>query len=200
MKRSFVVLALLVSAAACGSDPKVVVRASLEEGGTPIQDLPVQLLPYDRQVLLDSLAKAADDPEPTLPQEVLQQQQALVADSAAVFQRGDSTLIRWRAARAQVLGQLAAFRKAHSAWADSAYKDFPEVAKNAAAARQRSEASDTTDTSGRAEMEAELGQYWVYARYILPNSQLEWNLPVTLAGDSLVVALTRGNAKEKPLD
>ncbi len=75
MKRQFVVLALLACAAACGTDPKVVVRASLTPGGEPIADLPVQLLPYDREELLDSLAEAADDPEPALPQEVLQEQQ-----------------------------------------------------------------------------------------------------------------------------
>lgn len=200
MKKAFVVLALLASAAACGSDPKVVVQASLEPGGAPVRDLPVQLLPYDRQAILDSLGRAYDEPEPELPQEVLQRQQALLADSAAVFQRNDSTVVLWRSVRAEIAAQLAAYRKAHSAWADSAYKDFPEAAQAAVAARELSEATDTTDASGRAELPGDLGQYWIYARYILPSSQLEWNVPVTLAGDSLKVELTRRNAKEKPLD
>ena len=198
MKRHFVVLALL-AAAACGTDPKVVVHASLQEGGAPITDLPVQLLPYDRQALIDSLGKAADDPEPELPQEVLQQQEALQAEAAAVRQRGDTAVARWNAARRALSAQLAAHQRARAAWADSAYKDFPEVAKAAAAAKELSEASDTTDASGRAELPAEEGQYWVYARYVLPDTELEWNVRMTHTGDSTVVPLTRANAKERPL-
>ena len=200
MKRKFVVLALLVSAAACGTDPKVVVRASLTPGGAPIADLPVQLLPYDREELLDSLGKAADDPEPELPQEVLQQQQALAAESASVREKGDTALARWNAQRRAVAAALSAHRRARAAWADSAYKDFPEAAAAAAAARELSEAADTTDAAGRAEMEAEEGQYWVYARYILPDVELEWNVRMTLTGDSTVVPLTRANARERPVD
>ncbi|HEX8361398.1 MAG TPA: hypothetical protein VF613_14890 [Longimicrobium sp.] len=199
MKRHLVMLALLAAAAACGTDPKVVVRASLEPGGAPISDLPVQLLPYDRDALIDSLGKAADDPEPELPQEVLQQQQALQAEAAAVRQKGDTALARWNAARRALSAQLAAHQRARAAWADSAYKDFPEVAKAAATARELSEAADTTDASGRAELPADEGQYWVYARYVLPETELEWNVRMTHTGDSTIVPLTRANAKEKPL-
>ena len=199
MKRKFVVLALLVSAAACGTDPKVVVRASLTPGGEPISDLPVQLLPYDRQELLDSLAKAADDPEPKLPQEVLQQQQALQAEAAAVRLKGDTALARWNTQRRLLKARADSVQRARALWADSAYKDFPEVAKNAALAKELSEVSDTTDATGRAELPAEEGQYWVYARYILPDVELEWNIRMTHTGDSTIVPLTRANAKEKPL-
>ena len=199
MKRKFVVLALVASAAACGTDPKVVVRATLTPGGAPIADLPVQLLPYDREELLDSLGRAADDPEPELPQEVLQLQQALSAESASVAQKGDTALARWTAQRRQVAAQTAATQRARAAWADSAYKDFPEVARAAAAARELSEAADTTDQTGRAELAAEEGQYWVYARYILPDVELEWNVKMTLTGDSAIVPLTRANAKARAL-
>jgi hypothetical protein len=199
MKRQFVVLALLALAAACGTDPKVVVRASLTPGGEPIADLPVQLLPYDREELLDSLANAADDPEPALPQEVLQQQQELAAESASVRQKGDTAVARWNAQRRAIAAQVAANTRARKAWRDSAYKDFPEAARAAAVARELSEAIDTTDATGRAELPAEEGQYWIYARYILPDTELEWNVKMTLTGDSTVVPLTRANAKEKPL-
>ncbi|HEX8210789.1 MAG TPA: hypothetical protein VF584_11480 [Longimicrobium sp.] len=199
MKRQFVVLALLACAAACGTDPKVVVRASLTPGGEPIADLPVQLLPYDREELLDSLAEAADDPEPTLPQEVLQQQQDLQAESASVRLKGDTAVARWNAQRRAIAAQVAANQRARAAWRDSAYKDFPEAARAAAVARELSEAIDTTDATGRAVLPAEEGQYWIYARYILPDTELEWNVKMTLTGDSTIVPLTRSNAKEKPL-
>ena len=199
MKRQLVVLALLVSAAACSADPKVVVRASLTPGGEPIADLPVQLLPYDREELLDSLGRAADDPEPELPQEVLQQQQALQAEAAEVRQKGDTAVARWNAQRRAMSAQIAAHARARKAWADSAYKDFPEAAKAAADAKELSEAADTTDERGRAELPADEGQYWIYARYVLPDTELEWNVKMTLAGDSAVVNLTRANARERPL-
>ena len=199
MKRQLVVLALLVGAAACSPDPKVVVRASLTPGGEPIADLPVQLLPYDREELLDSLGRAADDPEPELPQEVLQQQQALQAEAAEVRQKGDTAVARWNAQRRAMSAQIAAHARARKAWADSAYKDFPEAAKAAADAKELSEAADTTDERGRAELPADEGQYWVHARYVLPESELEWNVKMTLTGDSSVVTLTRANAKERPL-
>lgn len=199
MKRKFVVLALLVSAAACGTDPKVVVRASLTPGGEPISDLPVQLLPYNREELLDSLGKAADDPEPRLPQEVLQQLQVLQAESASAHAKGDTVVARWRAQRRYLKAREDSVQRARAVWADSAFKDFPEVAKNAAAARELSEVSDTTDATGRAELPAEEGQYWIYARYILPDVELEWNVQITHTGDSTVVPLTRANAKVNPL-
>ena len=55
MKRPLVVPALLLALAACDGGSRVVVQASLEEEG-PVADLPVRLLPYDRQAILDSLA------------------------------------------------------------------------------------------------------------------------------------------------
>lgn len=199
MKRQFVVLALLALAAACGTEQKVVVRASLTPGGEPIADLPVQLLPYDREELLDSLVEAADDPEPALPQEVLQLQEAVVAESASVRQKGDTAVARWNAQRREIAEKTAENQRARAAWRDSVYKDFPEAARAAAVARQLSEAIDTTDATGRAELPAEEGQYWIYARYILPDTELEWNVKTTVTGDSTIVPLTRANAKEKPL-
>ena len=200
MKRSFLLLILLASAAACDAGPKVVVRASLTPGGEPIADLPVQLLPYDRQELLDSLTKAADDPEPSPPQELLQQQQALQAEAAQVRARGDTALARWNAARKAVAARFARIDSARAAWKTETYKDFGEAAKLRTEASELSEAADTTDAAGRAELPAEEGQWWVYARYVLPETELEWNVKMTMSGDSVVVPLTRQNATERPLN
>ncbi|CAN5741636.1 hypothetical protein BH23GEM6_BH23GEM6_07490 [soil metagenome] len=80
MKRVLVMLFALapLALAACGS-PQVVVETSFaEEGATErriLSDLPVRLLPYDRDAIFDSLEAAYPEPEPSIPPEVLQQQQ-----------------------------------------------------------------------------------------------------------------------------
>ncbi len=89
MKRSLLVLlaALLpLGIAACGGGPQVVVHAAADAPGTEGQanlaDLPVRLLPYDRDAIFDSLEAAYPEPEPPIPQEILeQQQQVQVAQS-----------------------------------------------------------------------------------------------------------------------
>lgn len=96
MKRSvsvlFVVLPLL--GAAC-SKPEVQVRAELPGAGgaasTPVADLPVRLLPYDRDAILDSLTRAAKRPEPQVPANLQPQRDSLVRLQAA-----------WRAANARL--------------------------------------------------------------------------------------------------
>jgi hypothetical protein len=81
MKRFLVLLstaAPLWLLAACGQ-PQLTVEAAIPtngDGGTlTLADLPVRLLPYDRDVIFDSLENAAAEPEPTIPPEILQQQQ-----------------------------------------------------------------------------------------------------------------------------
>ena len=73
MKRSWMLLAALAFAA-CGP-AEIVVTAELEptdEGAeaTPVGDLEVWVLPYDRDVIFDSLAQAAESPEPPIPEDL----------------------------------------------------------------------------------------------------------------------------------
>lgn len=72
---------LLLGTVAC-SRPEVVAEAVINEGptGEPLvlQDLPVRLLPYDRDAIFDSLEAAAATPEPPIPPAFLQQQQAVI--------------------------------------------------------------------------------------------------------------------------
>lgn len=91
------VVAGSVLLAACGQ-PQVVVRAEIEspdpEGeGTmtvPLRDKVVTLLPYDRDLIFDSLAAAAAEPEPEIPDTLLEKR-----DEVAEAQR------QWREAEAQ---------------------------------------------------------------------------------------------------
>ena len=212
MKRLLVPLAVLVLAAACDSGPRVVVRASLEPGG-PVSDLPVLLLPYDRQAVLDSLRRAADKPEPTLPQEVIQRLRGdtstvppPAADTGArrdtaAARRRDSTMAVIRAmTRPQLRRYADSVRRAQRAWADSAYASFDEVVRAKVDAAARGEQTDTTAADGVARFAPKDGDWWVWARYTLPNEEVEWLVPVRVPekGDSIVVTLNRANGKSHP--
>jgi hypothetical protein len=189
-------LPLLLLAAACGSDPKVVVHAEVD--GQRVADLPVTLLPYDRQAVLDSLAKAQETPEPLFPVELVQQFRKLEAEENAVRQRGDSAVARWTVQMRQVRTRVDSLRAARKAWTDEAYADFEEAAEERVAASGLSVEVDTTDAGGYSAFRAADGQWWVTARYMLPEAELEWNVPVAATGDSVVVRLTRQNARARP--
>ncbi|HEV2736631.1 MAG TPA: hypothetical protein VGV85_17415 [Longimicrobiaceae bacterium] len=183
--------------AACGDGgPRVAVRTDLD--GAPIADLPVRLLPYDRDEVLDSLAEAAETPEPAIPPELLQQLQGLAAEERVARQRGDTALARFQAMRRAVFARADSLRSARRAWVQDAFEPFDSLAARRAEAADREELADTTDASGTVGFSAEPGRWWVYARYTLPYSELYWNFPVEVTGDSTVVRLSRANARERP--
>ncbi|HEX2204513.1 MAG TPA: hypothetical protein VHG91_14475 [Longimicrobium sp.] len=197
MKRTPVLLALLPFFAACGSDARVVVHATVD--GRPVTDLPVRLLPYDRQAILDSISGALERPEPTVPAELLQQVRSLGAATGPGKPPGDTAAARAAAQNAQALrARVDSIARARQAWADTVFKLYEEVARTKQGELGRAEEGDTTDTAGRAVLGADEGKSWVVARYVLPQRELEWNVPVTLRGDSVVIRLTRENAKERP--
>jgi hypothetical protein len=199
MNRSVWLLAVLVAASACGGGENVVLRASLDENGAqPVPDLPVRLLPYDRQAILDSLARDKESPEPKLPAGAFDRLRSLQAEEAKVRPRGDSAVARVAAARRAYVAQLDSIRKARAKWLEAQAEDF------AAAAKERNpkglgELSDTTDAAGRAAFAADAGKWWAVSRYVLPDAVLEWAVPVRAKDkDSVVVRLTRENARVEP--
>lgn len=80
MKHFLVLVAILapVIAAGCGR-PQVIAEAAITEEGTgerlALSDLPIRLLPYDRDAIFDSLEAAYSEPEPPIPPEILAQQE-----------------------------------------------------------------------------------------------------------------------------
>ena len=200
MKRSVWVFALLVAAGACGGGENVVVRASLGEGGgQPVPDLPVRLLPYDRQAILDSLARADESPEPRLPRDAMEQIRRLQAEEARARQQGDTAgVTRVQAQRTAYLRQLEAVRTARAKWLEERRANFEEGAK-AHNAKGLPEQADTTDAAGRAAFSADAGKWWAVARYVLPDEVLEWSVPISVTEkDSVVVHLDRRNARSEP--
>lgn len=93
-----VLIALLLGATACGP-AEVVVTMEIEidnpdgEGRVvrPISDVVVQLLPYDRDLVFDSLQAAFPTPEPAIPQELLDARERV----AEAQQRWQATERRW---------------------------------------------------------------------------------------------------------
>jgi hypothetical protein len=79
MKRFLVLVALLAPLAAACGQPQVVAEAAIAAEGTgerlALGDLPIRLLPYDRDAIFDSLAAEYPEPEPPIPPEILAQQQ-----------------------------------------------------------------------------------------------------------------------------
>jgi hypothetical protein len=79
MKRFLVLVALLAPAVAACGQPLVVAEAAITEEATgerlALGDLPIRLLPYDRDAIFDSLEQAFAQPEPPIPQEILAAQQ-----------------------------------------------------------------------------------------------------------------------------
>ncbi len=97
------ILPLLASAflAACGPG-EATVTAELDvegpDGGTvarPLADMEIQLLPFDRDQIFDSLGAAASTPEPPIPQDVLDAQNEV----AAAQQTWRDTETRWNTLR-----------------------------------------------------------------------------------------------------
>ena len=198
MKQAVRLVALSLAAAgaaACSSDPKVAVEARL--GERPLAGVPVRLLPYDRDAILDSLAAAAETPEPTIPPELIEQLRNLEAGAEPVKLPGDSAL-PVAVLHEQVRARADSIRQARRAWAERTYAPFGEIARARREAAELEELADTTNASGRAEFNAPPGRWWVNARYRLPYSQLRWNIPVRVTGDSTVVTLDQGSATERP--
>lgn len=101
MKRLLLILATGFGAAmlgACGGGQVIVqIETATVEGGDVIalQDLEVQLLPYDRDAVFDSLASVYPEPEPPIP-DTLIQLQAAVARAQEEWRQAET---RWATVR-----------------------------------------------------------------------------------------------------
>lgn len=100
--RSFAALFGILTAVACGGAGEVAVLAQLqgEDGGDPtaLQELEIRAIPYDRDVVFDSLraaAAAAGNPEPAIPDSILQMQ----TDIARANEEWAAANAQWATAR-----------------------------------------------------------------------------------------------------
>ena len=90
----FLALAGTLASAACGPT-EVTIIAQMEVAGAegtemrPLADMEIQLLPFDRDAIFDSLAGEADTPEPEIPPDLLEAQNR-VAEAQAEWQTRES--------------------------------------------------------------------------------------------------------------
>ncbi|MFO7261293.1 MAG: hypothetical protein DIU52_009050 [bacterium] len=110
----------------------------------------------------------------------------------AAFQRMSSL-------QSQLAAQLEEFRLKKEAWEDEAFAPLDSIIPALIKSLGREEVADTTDATGTVRVKVPKGRWWVHARYMLPNEELYWNVPVEVTGgDPLVVQLTRQNAQVRP--
>lgn len=186
-------------AGGCESDPEVVVSATAGAQGAaaPITELPVRLLPYNRDSIIAELQEKARKPQPQVPPELLAQIDSLQSVSGA---RARDTLA---AARERTLRTLRArvdsIREARREWSAETLAGFDAaVRKRLDALDDMEELVDTTDASGNAKFRAVPGRWWVFSRYLLPDRELYWNVPIEVASGATQVQLSPSNAESRP--
>jgi hypothetical protein len=92
-----------------------------------------------------------------------------------------------------------AVRLQREEWGDEAFASASDIFELKIDASGLDVAADTTDAAGMATFEVKPGQYWVYARFDLPFTELYWNVPITVArGEPVQLQLTKANAQERP--
>jgi len=134
-------LALSPLLTACGSAVTVEVMTEGAEGLTPVENLELQFLPYDRDSLFAELASRAPTPEPQMPADLRTQR-----DSVGVLQEGWRDLeTRWNAVRDSLrqlsdrLGQMDARSREYV----QLYQQFsPMEGRERSLNRQRQQAFD----------------------------------------------------------
>jgi len=90
-------LAILLLATACGGTELTVEARTADAAGetAPIGNLEVQVLPYDRDAIFDEFEGRAANPEPAIPDSIVQLQQAMAA-AQDEWQQAES---RWNTVR-----------------------------------------------------------------------------------------------------
>ncbi|HUH14120.1 MAG TPA: hypothetical protein VMK65_13480 [Longimicrobiales bacterium] len=254
MRRTTMAVATAASVllTACGGSELVVETAIEQETAegaiesVAIGGQEIQILPFDRDQVFDSLAQAYGEPEPAIPDTILQLQQQIAA-AQDEWQTAES---QWNTARDSLrrlgdrlqglsrasadyrlayqdftdlegqVGQLErrsrdAFQRftalqtrfATSAeeirllrenWGDDAFAEVDDAFEAKLEEARRDMVVDTTNAAGMIRVQLPPGQWWIHSRYVMPFSELYWNVPVTVEGDSIHIQLTRENAQVRP--
>lgn len=98
---TLVALLAILGVAACGPGEAAITAEITVEGPDgetvtrPLEDLTVQLVPYDRDLVFDSLAQAASTPEPQIPADILAAQEEV----ATAQQEWRDAETRWNTLR-----------------------------------------------------------------------------------------------------
>lgn len=122
----------------------------------------------------------------------------LEAREGQLDRRRQETFNRFTSLQSQVAQQSEEVRIRRAQWADEAFADVDEVFDARVEELGREIQVDTLGAGGVATFQLPAGEWWVHGRYELPYSELYWNVPVTVEGDSTHVRLSRENAQVRP--
>lgn len=257
MKRTLGLSLALFLLALGGCGPaELIVTAEVEvidpQTGSPISraadDVVIQLLPFDRDQVFDSLTATAPSPEPQMPPELrvardsitaaqqewrefesrwlaLREQLTqlseeleqynpaeaqyrvlfnefndLEAEYEAAERTKDAAFDRFDRLQQETFSDLEEYRAVLMGWEEQAFAPYGEVVGLKLQLSGQEIFADTTDATGRADFEADPGDWWIYARYPLATEELYWNEPVNLErGDPIQVPLNRSNAEVRDI-
>jgi len=134
MRRSWLAVVFLGStlAAACGQG-QVVISAELEvpnpegEGMVvrPIADTEVQLIPFDRDLVFDSLSQAFSTPEPVIPEDLLAAQEA-IAVAQDEWRAAEQTWGQGRARLQEITEEMEGLARGEAQYV-ALYREFQDV-------------------------------------------------------------------------
>lgn len=199
---SFAALLGVLTTFACGGSGEVAVIAQLEgEDGadaTPLAELEIRALPYDRDAVFDSLrdaAAAVGNPEPAIPDSILQMQ----SDIAAANEAWSAAEAQWSAARDSLRAIQTAMDRLSRTSPDYRllFRDFGDQEAVAAAAERRSNAAfaEFEDLQGRfTSLSQELGivrSQWADGAYAAVDTLFP--MLVELSGKEILADTTDAN-------
>ena len=144
MRRSWLFLILIgpLFSVACGPG-QVAVTAEIDvpdpdnEGQTvirPIADAEIQLIPFDRDLVFDSLTRAFPNPEPEVPADLLSAQ-ATIAAAQAEWNTAETTWGNGRARLLEITGAMDALNRGEARY-NVLYREFQDVEAQVARAER----------------------------------------------------------------
>jgi hypothetical protein len=144
MRRSWLFLILIgpLFLAACGPG-RVAVTAEIDvpdpeaEGQMvtrPIADVEVQLIPFDRDLVFDSLTRAFPTPEPEIPADLLAAQEEIAA-AQAEWNAAETTWGNGRARLQEILDEMEPLNQAESRYV-TLFREFQDVEAQVARAER----------------------------------------------------------------
>lgn len=206
----FLALAGTIASSACGPT-EVTINARMEFAGAegtevrPLADMEIQLLPFDRDAIFDSLAAEADTPEPEIPPDLLEAQNQ-VAEAQGEWQSLES---EWSLLREDLLSLSTEMERLNPAEAQYRvmFMEFDEKEQRLAQVERQRDAAFEEFTSIQGSMIEQADQvrmlremwgddafadYGVVAQFMIDVSGLDPVVDTTDASGDVLVAAPAG--------
>lgn len=124
--------AFMLAAGACGPAELVVTMEIQDMAGegedmatVPLADMEVQVLPYDRDLVFDSLEAAFGQPEPSVPEDLIEAREA-VQEAQARWRAAESRWNNLRDTLQKITDAMAQYNRGEAAYV-TLYRDFQQL-------------------------------------------------------------------------